>query len=108
MSPLDVVSAGLDGAGTVIDRVDVQRVTDLVGDLAAVDLAAAVATAADRASDQAANIAEFGQQTSRNTRIAVIAGAVVLVVGLVFFVKRRKSSKRSDARSADAPTLSDE
>lgn len=91
MSPLDVVAAGVDGAGAVLDRVDVERISDLVADLAVADVASSIATAAGALGDQAAIVVERSRRTSATTRLAVLAGIVVVAVGAVILIRRRRS-----------------
>jgi Flp pilus assembly CpaF family ATPase len=90
VSPLDLATASVEGAGTVLDRVELDRVTDFVGDVAVADIVSTVASAVDRASDQAASLADYGQRVSRTSRVAIVAAIVLLAAGAVFAVRRRK------------------
>lgn len=104
MIPLDKFS-GFDVAETAIERVDTDRLTELASDLAASDLVTSAATSAASAvelvNEQMATMVEHGRQTSRNTRIALVAGVVVLVAGAVILIRRRRGRDQTDATSSN-------
>ncbi len=107
MRALDAVSAGFDAAANAIERVDTDRLSELAGDLDVSDLVASAtssaASAVELANEQMAMMVEHGRRTSRNTQIALAAGAVVLVVGGVILIRRRRRGRDEfDASSNSA------
>lgn len=109
MSPLDAVSSRFDAAGTTIERIDTDRLTELASDLAASDVvtsaASSAASAVELMNEQLATMVEHGRHTSRNTRIALVAGVVVLIAGTVILIRRRRrGSDQTDTTSSNRAT----
>lgn len=106
IQPLDAVTAGLGAAGTALHRVDTDRLAELAADLADSDFvssaASSAASAVELVNEQMSTILEHGRRSSRNTQIALAAGAVVLVVGGVILIRRRKRGRDEfDATSSN-------
>ncbi len=104
MSALDTVSTGIDGASTVIDRIDVDRVAGIVADLATADVATTAAAAAGQVVDQVVTAVEYTRRSNRMTQIAVAAGLATLLATGLFFIRRRTTNTTVSGASLEDQT----
>jgi LPXTG-motif cell wall-anchored protein len=97
-----LASAGLEGAATALDRIDIERATSAVADLPLGEVYSTAAAASDMVIDQASSVVAYGRRLDTRTRAFLLAGAAVVLVVGVLAVRRRK---RNDEDAAVAATL---